>query len=187
MATIQQLDPIYVDVPQATKELYHLRRSLAGGCLKQNCTNKVKIVMEDDIAEPLEGTLEFRDITVDPTTGSVILRIVVPNPDNILLPGMFVKAIIDEGVKDSAILVPQQAVSRDPKGTPLALVVDDKGKVQQRVLSTDRAIGDKWLVSSGLAPGDRVILLRACRKHDRVLSSMPSRLKPNLQQMVRNL
>lgn len=158
LATIQQFDPIFVDVPQSTVELNRLRRSLANGRLKDNGTDKVKIVMEDGTAYPLEGSLKFRDVTVDPTTGSVILRIVVPNPDEILLPGMFVRAIIDEGINEQAILVPQQAVSRDPKGNPMALVVGDDGKIQVRPLLTDRALGDKWLVSSGLSQGDRVVV-----------------------------
>jgi membrane fusion protein (multidrug efflux system) len=158
LATIQQLDPIYVDVPQSTVELNRLKRSLASGHLKNNGTDRVKIALEDGTAYPLEGTLKFRDVTVDPTTGSVILRIVVPNPEGVLLPGMFVRAMIDEGVNEKAILVPQQAVSRDPKGNPVALIVDVEGKVQQRGLSTDRAVGDKWLVSSGLSDGDRVII-----------------------------
>ncbi len=107
----------------------------------------MKIALEDGTAYPLEGTLKFRDVTVDPTTGSVILRIVVPNPEGVLLPGMFVRAMIDEGVNEKAILVPQQAVSRDPKGNPVALIVDVEGKVAARPL--DRPpVGDKWLVSS---------------------------------------
>jgi membrane fusion protein (multidrug efflux system) len=158
LATIQQFDPIYVDVPQSTTELNRLRRSLANGRLKDNGTDRVKIVLEDGSPYPLEGSLKFRDVTVDPTMGTVILRIVVPNPEGILLPNMFVRAIVDEGVNDQAILVPQQAVSRDPKGNPMALVVDAEGKVQQRSLSTDRAIGDRWLVTAGLAPGDRVVV-----------------------------
>lgn len=158
MATIQQLDPIYVDVPQSTTQLNRLKRSLSKGHLKENGTDSVKIALEDGTAYPQEGSLKFRDVTVDPTTGSVILRIVVPNPDNVLLPGMFVRATVDEGVNAHAILVPQQAVARDPKGHPTALIVDGEGKVQQRQLSTDRALGDKWLVSSGLAEGDRVIV-----------------------------
>lgn len=158
LATIQQLDPIYVDVPQSTVELNRLKRSLANGHLKENGTDQVKLTLEDGTAYPQEGSLKFRDVTVDPTTGSVILRIIVPNPDSILLPGMFVQAIIDEGVNPHAILVPQQAVSRDPKGNPTALIVDAEGKVQQRQLSTDRAIGNQWLVSSGLAKSDRVIV-----------------------------
>jgi membrane fusion protein (multidrug efflux system) len=120
--------------------------------------NKVKLMLEDDTAYPHEGTLQFSDVTVDPTTGSVILRVVFPNPGNVLLPGMFVRAVIKEGVNEQAIFVPQQGVSRDPKGNPFALVVDAESKATFRPLTLDRAIGDKWLVSAGLAPGDRVIV-----------------------------
>lgn len=158
LATIQELDPIYVDVPQSTVELNRLKRSLANGRLKDNGTDRVKIVLEDGTAYPLEGSLKFCDVTVDPTTGSVVMRIVVPNPGAILLPGMFVRATIEEGVNDQAILIPQQAVSRDPKGNPVALVVDTEGNAQQRRLSTDRALGNQWLVSSGLVEGDRVVV-----------------------------
>jgi len=157
LAIIQQLDPIFVDVPQSTTELHRLKRNLANGRLKMNGTDEVKIVLEDGTPYPEKGSLKFRDVTVDPTTGSVILRIVVPNPDYTLLPGMFVRAIIDEGVNEQAILIPQQAVSRDPKGNPTTLVVGADGKVQPRGITTDRAIGDKWLVTSGLVPGDRII------------------------------
>ncbi len=160
LATIQAMDPIYVDVPQSTAELMRLRRALENGRINHNRTgsNKVKIILEDGTAYPLEGTLQFRDISVDPTTASVILRIVVPNPEAVLLPGMFVRAVIEEGVDEQAILVPQQAVSRDQKGNPLALIVDAEGKVRQRGLRTDRAIGDTWLIVTGLAQGDRVIV-----------------------------
>lgn len=158
LATIQKFDPIYVDVPQSTAELIRLRRSLADGHLKDNETDKVKIVLEDGTAYPLKGSLKFQDVTVDPTTGSVILRIEVPNPDGILLPGMFVRAVIDEGVHERAMLIPQQAVSRDPKGNPFVLIVDEAGEVVQRGLVIDRAVRDRWLVSSGLAKGERVIV-----------------------------
>jgi membrane fusion protein (multidrug efflux system) len=160
LATIQRLDPMYVDVPQSTAEVLRLRRGLKEGRLNQNGANqkKVKLIMEDGTAYPLEGTLQFRDVTVDPTTGSVILRIVFPNPNGILLPGMFVRAVVQEGVDKQAILIPQQAVSRDPKGNPFTLIVDAQSNVQLRMLTLDRAIGDQWLVSSGLAPGDRVII-----------------------------
>jgi membrane fusion protein (multidrug efflux system) len=160
LATIQKLDPMYVDVPQSTAEVLRLRRGLKEGRLDQNGADqkKVKLIMEDGTAYPLEGTLQFRDVTVDPTTGSVILRIVFPNPNGILLPGMFVRAVVQEGVNKQAILIPQQAVSRDPRGNPFTLIVDDKSNVQQRMLTLDRAIGDQWLVSSGLAPGERVII-----------------------------
>jgi membrane fusion protein (multidrug efflux system) len=160
LATIQQLDPIYVDVPQSTSELLRLKRRLEDGRLNQNGTShsKVKLILEDGTMYPLEGTLQFRDVTVDPTTGSVILRIVFPNPGGALLPGMFVRAVVKEGMNEHAILIPHRAVSRDPEGNPYALVVNAEEKVQERVLTVDRAIGDKWLVSSGLASGDRVII-----------------------------
>jgi membrane fusion protein (multidrug efflux system) len=160
LATIQQLDPIYVDVPQSTAELMRLKRRLEDGRLNRDgaSQNKVKVILEDGTMYPQEGTLQFRDISVDPTTGSVILRIVVPNPEGVLLPGMFVRAVVKEGVNNQAILIPQQAVSRDPKGNPLAMIVDASGKAQVRMLTLDRAIGDRWLVSTGLASGDRVIV-----------------------------
>ncbi|MGA6994045.1 MAG: efflux RND transporter periplasmic adaptor subunit [Candidatus Deferrimicrobiaceae bacterium] len=160
LATIQQLDPIYVDIPQATTELLRLKRRLADRRLKRNGTkqNKVKIILEDGTPYPLEGTLQFRDVSVDPMTGSVTLRVIVPNPDGVLLPGMYVRAVLTEGVNERAILVPQQAVARDPKGNPLALIVDGAGKVEQRMLRLDRAIDDRWLVASGLSPGDRLIV-----------------------------
>jgi membrane fusion protein (multidrug efflux system) len=106
----------------------------------------------------LEGTLKFSDVTVDPSTGSFILRVVFPNPKHILLPGMYVRALVQEGVVDRAILAPQQGVSRDPKGSPVALIVDSEGRVEQRMITVDRAIGDKWLISSGLKPGDQLIV-----------------------------
>lgn len=160
LATIQAMDPIYVDVPQSTAELNRLRRALDNGRIQGNGAeaNKVKILLEDGTEYPQAGRLQFRDVSVDPTTASVILRIVVPNPDGILLPGMFVRAVIEEGVDAQAILIPQQALARDLKGNPTALVVDGDGKAQQRLLTTNRAIGDKWLVSTGLAPGDRIVV-----------------------------
>ena len=160
LATIQQLDPMYVDVPQSTTELLRLQRRLEEGGLHHNgqIRNKVRLLLEDDTKYPLEGALQFRDVTVDPTTGSVILRIVFPNPKGYLLPGMFVRVVVEEGVNRQAILVPQQAVSRNAKGNPDVLIVDAEGKVRQRMLTLDRAIGDAWLVTAGLVPGDRVIV-----------------------------
>jgi membrane fusion protein (multidrug efflux system) len=160
LATIQQLDPIYVDVPQSSTELLRLRRNLESGHLKSNndSARKVKLILEDGTAYPLEGKLQFRDVTVNPATGAVTLRVVFPNPDYVLLPGMFVRAIVEEGVDEQAILVPQQGVSRDTKGNAVALVLDKSNKVESRILVADRAIGDKWLVTSGLAAGDRVIV-----------------------------
>jgi len=160
LATIQQLDPIYVDVAQSTTDLLRLNRRLQDGRLNRDGTNqnKVKLILEDGTTYPHEGTLQFREVTVDPTTGSSILRIIFPNADRVLLPGMFVRAVVKEGVHDQAILVPQQAVSRDVKGNPVALIVGAEDKVQLRPLTLDRAIGDQWLLASGLAPGDRVII-----------------------------
>ncbi|MFP3866592.1 MAG: efflux RND transporter periplasmic adaptor subunit [Desulfobacteraceae bacterium] len=160
LATIQQLDPIYVDVTQSSAELLRLRRHLESGRLSTDGENgkKVRIILEDGTPYPLEGVLQFRDITVDSTTGSFTLRIVVPNPDHLLLPGMFVRAVVQEGIADQAILVPQQGVSRTPKGEPIALLVDEAGIVQQRMLTLNRAIGDQWLVSSGLKAGERLIV-----------------------------
>jgi membrane fusion protein, multidrug efflux system len=160
LATIQRLDPIYVDVPQSTTRLLRMRKRLEEGRLSHNgqLGNKVRLFLEDGTKYPLEGVLQFRDITVDPTTGSIILRVVFPNPKGVLLPGMFVRAVVEEGVIQNALLIPQQGVSRNPKGNPMTLIVDGSGKVQQRILTLDRAIDDVWLVSSGLAPGDRVIV-----------------------------
>jgi len=160
LATIQQLDPIYVDVTQSSTDLLKLRRELASGRLKSAGTDqaRVRLVLEDGSKYPLEGRLQFSEVSVDPATGSVTLRAVFPNPNQQLLPGMYVRAVLEEGVRENAILVPQQAVSRDPRGNALALVVAADGTVQQRLLRTDRALGDQWLVSEGLAAGDRVIV-----------------------------
>jgi membrane fusion protein (multidrug efflux system) len=158
--TIQQLDPIYVDVTQSSTNLLQLKRNMAAGRIKDcgPAQARVKLLLEDGTPYPLEGSLKFSDVTVDPSTGSFILRVVFPNPKHTLLPGMYVRAVVQEGVVDRAILAPQQGVSRDRKGNPMTLVVDGSGKVEQRMITVDRAIGDKWLVSSGLNPGDRVIV-----------------------------
>jgi membrane fusion protein (multidrug efflux system) len=159
LAVIQQLDPIYVDVTQASVDLLHLRRELESGNLKNGLSRrKVELLLEDDTLYPLSGTLQFQDVTVDPTTGSVTLRMVFANPKQVLLPGMFVRAVVEEGADEQALLIPQQGVSRDPKGNPIALVVNAAGKVEPRPIVLDRAIGDKWLVTKGLAPGDRLIV-----------------------------
>jgi membrane fusion protein, multidrug efflux system len=160
LATIQQMDPIYVDVPQSTAEMLRLKRRLEDGriFLKGTDLSQVRIIQEDGTAYPLEGVLQFRDVSVDPTTGSVILRMVFPNPEGALLPGMFVRAVIREGINEKAMLVPQQAVSRDPKGNPMALVVNATQQVEPRRLSLDRAFSNQWIVASGLIPGDRVIV-----------------------------
>ena len=156
LATIQQLDPIYVDVPQSTTEMLRLEKS----GLNRNTAdqNQVRLLLEDGSAYAMTGALQFSDISVDPSTGSVNLRAVFPNPDHLLLPAMFVQTIVKEGVNPAAILVPQQGVSRDRRGNPMALIVTDESKAALRPLTVDRAVGDQWLVSHGLAPGDRVIV-----------------------------
>jgi membrane fusion protein, multidrug efflux system len=159
-ATIQQLDPIYVDATQSSANLLQLKRNMAAGRIKGTGSDqaRVRLLLEDGTPYPLEGTLKFSEVTVDPSTGSFTLRMVFPNPKHTLLPGMFVRTVVQEGVVDRAILVPQQGVSRDPKGNPVALIVDGSGKVQQRMISVARAIGDRWLVSEGLTSGDRLIV-----------------------------
>jgi len=160
LATVQQLDPVYVDVTQPTTTLLRLKKEAAAGLLKQNEAGKtqVRVRLEDgsDYAHP--GTLEFSEVTVDEGTGSVTLRALMPNPERLLLPGMFVREEIQEGVRQSAVLAPQQGISHDQKGEPNALVVGPDNTVELRTLKTDRAIGDQWLVTSGLKPGDRVIV-----------------------------
>lgn len=160
LSTVQQLDPIYVDVPQSTTDLLRIRARMTRGGVERNekGQNVVRLVLENGQPYPLEGALQFSDVTVDQTTGSVILRAVFPNPENVLLPGMFVVAEVREGVEQQGILVPQQAVLRDYQGNPYALVVDDAGKAQTRMLTLDRAMGGEWLISSGLNGGERVIM-----------------------------
>ena len=159
-ATIQQLDPIYVDATQSSANLLQLKRNIAAGRIKGTGPDqaRVKLLLEDGTPYPQEGTLKFSEVTVDPSTGSFILRMVFPNPKYTLLPGMYVRAVVQEGIVDRAILVPQQGVSRDPKGNPVALIVDGSGKVEQRMITVARAMGDRWLVSEGLNPGDRLIV-----------------------------
>ncbi|MCI5167840.1 MAG: efflux RND transporter periplasmic adaptor subunit, partial [Candidatus Electrothrix sp. GM3_4] len=156
LSIIQQMDPIYADIPQAATKMLSLRKEgLKEGREEQNM---VQLLLEDDTAYPQDGTLQFSDITVDPTTGSVTLRAVFPNPDRMLLPGMFVRTVIQEGVREQALLVPQQGVSRNSKGNPFALVVNAESKAEFRPLVLERAIKDQWLVTKGLAPGDKVIV-----------------------------
>ncbi len=159
LATIRQLDPIYLDVTQSTAELLRLKRRLADGRLSEDGADMatVTILQEDGIPYPHEGTLAFRDVSVDPSTASVVLRIVVPNPDGALLPGMFLRAILKEGIRRQAILVPQQSVRRNPKGQPFTWVVTADGKADVRMLELDQAIGNQWHITSGLTAGDRVI------------------------------
>jgi membrane fusion protein, multidrug efflux system len=159
LATVQQIDKLYVDMTWSSAEVMRLRAALASGKLKSHDgAASVTLVLDDGRAYDTPGTLQFTDASVDQTTGSISLRAIVPNPRRELLPGMFVRARIDEGTDPAAILVPQRAVTRDQSGRPVALVVDAAGKVERRMLETDRAIGDAWLVTKGVAAGDRVIV-----------------------------
>lgn len=155
LATIQQLDPIYIDVTQASGALLALKRSLSAGALK-NGTAKVKIRLEDGSAYPEAGTLEFAETNVDASTGTVTLRVKVPNPRGDLLPGMYARAVLEQGVIEHALLVPQQAVARDASGQATVAVVGEDGKLQRKPVTTERAIGDRWLVSAGVAAGERI-------------------------------
>ena len=160
LATIQTLDPIYVDINESSTELLALKQSIAAGQLSRHdpVSARVTLELDDGTAYPLDGALQFSEVTVDPDTGAVVLRAIFPNPHNVLLPGMYVRATVVEGIDQKAILAPQQGVSRNEKGEPTALVVDDKGFARLRLLKAGQAIGDKWLVTSGLEPGDRLIV-----------------------------
>jgi len=160
MTTVQQIDPIYVDVTQSSVEGLRLRRDVANGRLKLNGPNqaKVKLTLEDGREYGETGSLVTTDITVDPTTGTVTVRALFPNPKSVLLPGMFVRAQVEEGVNENAFLVPQVGVTHDQKGQATALVVGSDNKVQTRTLQVAGTHGDQWIVESGLDEGERVIV-----------------------------
>lgn len=157
LATIRVLDPIYVDLTQSSTQLLKLRALLARKGVTHGST-KLALKLEDGSVYQHNGNLQFQEIAVDESTGSVTLRATFPNPDGILLPGMYVRAVIDEAIDANAVLVPQQGVQRDPKGNATALVVSAENKIEKRVLTTDRVIGDTWLVNSGLNAEDRVVV-----------------------------
>ncbi|OQX16301.1 MAG: efflux transporter periplasmic adaptor subunit [Desulfobulbaceae bacterium A2] len=160
IAVIQQLDPVYVDVTQSSADLLRLKRNLANGEIKGMSASqaKVKLLLEDGSAYPHEGTLKLSEVAVEQDTGSVTLRALFPNPDQLLLSGMFVRAILEEGTREDAILVPQRGVTRSPNGSALVMVVGTEDKVEPRVIKVSQAVGNNWLVSDGLKVGDRVIL-----------------------------
>ena len=158
LATVHQLDPIYVDVTQSSAQLLKLQRELAAGELKGVKEASAQLILEDGTVYPEAGKLQFSEVSVDQGTGSVTLRAVFPNPNQALLPGMFVRALVKEGVNEEALLVPQRGVTRNQRGEPTALVVGADNRVEQRVLTTERALGDKWLVTGGLKSGDKVIV-----------------------------
>ncbi|AVE72387.1 efflux RND transporter periplasmic adaptor subunit [Enterobacter hormaechei] len=155
LATVQQLDPIYVDVTQSSSDFMRLKQQTS---LQKGDTNSVELLMENGQPYPLKGTLQFSDVTVDESTGSITLRALFPNPQHMLLPGMFVRARIDEGTQPDTILVPQQGVTRTPRGDATVLVVNEKNQVESRTVVAPQAIGDRWLITEGLKNGDRVII-----------------------------
>jgi membrane fusion protein (multidrug efflux system) len=160
LATVTQLDPIYVDVTQPATTLLRLRRELADGQLQTSGADQasVKLLLEDGSTYPLPGVLQFSEVNVDEGTGTVLLRALFPNPDHALLPGLYVRAELQEGTNDHALLVPEQAVSHNTHGDPTAFVVGPDGKVELRTLVTSRTVGSDWVVTSGLAAGDRLIV-----------------------------
>jgi membrane fusion protein (multidrug efflux system) len=157
LATIRTLDPIYVDMTQSSAELLKLRRLIGESGMKSGQA-KVRLRLEDGSQYNQPGSMKFSEVAVDESTGSVTLRAEFPNPDGVLLPGMYVRAVLDQAVSTTAILAPQQGVTRDAKGNATALVLTGDNKVEQRTLVTERAIGDRWLVSNGLSEGDRLIV-----------------------------
>ncbi len=158
--TIQKLDPIYVDVTQSVAQVEALRRKISEGRVDASspAAAEARLTLDDGSSYPLAGRLQVTDITVDQTTDAVTLRAVFPNPSGVLLPGMFVRASIVEGVNPAGILAPQQGVGHDQKGEPTALVVDPRGVVELRQLQVAQTVGSKWMVTSGLNPGDRLIV-----------------------------
>ena len=158
LATVQQLDPIYVDLTQSSSDLLQLRREIASGATTSNSEVPVTILLEDGSRYEHKGTLAFADVSVDPATGSVLLRVLVPNPDNTLLPGMYVRAVVSNGQRQNGLLVPQQGITRNPLGEAVAMVVGTDNTVEQRKVQVNRTVGDRWLVDAGLAAGERVIV-----------------------------
>jgi membrane fusion protein (multidrug efflux system) len=161
LATIQKLDPIYVDVTQTAVERLALTDDMARAPAKGGGVRSAPVHLQlgDGRSYPIEGRLQFTDVTVDQNTGSVTLRAIFPNPNGVLLPGMYVRAKVTEGVDPNGILAPQQAVGHDEKGEPTALVVDAQGLAQARVLRVAGAVGNQWRITSGLSAGDRLIVV----------------------------
>ena len=159
LTSVRQLDPVYVDITQSSQDLLRLRAQFTNGELRSAAEEApVRLKLENGAMYPHEGRLQFTDVSVDESTGMVSLRALFPNPEHILLPGMYVRAVIAEGVDENALLVPQRALRRDPKGQASVLLVDGGGKVDVRLVDVGRTVGDSWQVLSGLKPGDRVIV-----------------------------
>lgn len=159
LTSVRQLDPVYVDITQSSQDLLRLRAQFTNGELRSVAEEApVRLKLENGAMYPHEGRLQFTDVSVDESTGMVSLRALFPNPEHILLPGMYVRAVITEGVDENALLVPQRALRRDPKGQASVLLVDGGGKAEVRLVDVGRTVGDSWQVLSGLNPGDLVIV-----------------------------
>jgi membrane fusion protein, multidrug efflux system len=159
LATVQQLDPIYVDVNQSSADWLTLKQEIDSGRIQsRGAGTPATIVLENGAIYPHRGTLLFTDVTVDPTTGNFLLRVLVPNPEGLLLPGMYVRAVINEGVLPHGVLAPQEGIEHNPRGDATALVVDTAGRVEERRVGITRAVGSRWLIDSGLSAGDRLIV-----------------------------
>lgn len=159
LATIQRTNTVYVDVVQSAAQLLDLKQAMAtGGVTRGDGSARVQLILPNGQTYPIEGRLQFAEVTVDQTTGAVTLRASFPNPNGLLLPGMYVRAKLVEGTRRQAIMAPTAGITRDPRGGATALVVNAQNKVEQRTVTTDRVIGDKWIVTSGLKPGDKLIV-----------------------------
>jgi membrane fusion protein (multidrug efflux system) len=182
LATVQELDRVYVDVVEPSAALTQLKRDLASGKLKSDASGRIRVkLFEEDGSEySSEGKLQLSDVTVNTGTSTVLVRCIFPNPRQELLPGMFVRALLDQGVKPDAILVPQLAITHNVKGEPTALLVAADGKVELRILKTSRAIGNQWLVDSGLAPGEQIVVDNLQKVHPGMV------VKPVAAQLAEN-
>ncbi len=160
LTSVTQLDPMYVDLSQSSADVLRLQRQIAAGSVRRTSAGatRVQILLEDGSLYPLEGTLEFTGVTVSESTGAITLRAIVPNPTHELMPGTYVRALVQQAVDEQAILAPQSVVARNENGEPVALVVDKDNRVEQRVLRLGSAVGDQWLVVEGLSAGDRLIV-----------------------------
>ena len=159
LVTINQLDPIYVDISQSSKQFMQLQADIQSGRIEANESGNAPVRLElNGLDFNQQGELLFSEVSVEEDTGAILLRAVFPNPDKTLYPGMFVKATVSEGTINTALLLPQKAVTRDPRGRPYVMLVNDKNQVEQRMITTERAIGSDWLVSSGVKEGDTIIV-----------------------------
>ena len=158
LATIQRTDTVYVDITQSAAQIIDLKQAMASGGISAADGARIQLILPNGTTYPIDGRMQFADVTVDPSSGAVILRATFPNPDGLLLPGMYVRARLVEGLRRNVILAPQQGISRDPRGRATAMVVGKDNKVEVRQVETDRMVGDKWIVTKGLTPGDRLIV-----------------------------